>query len=102
MSKFLALGVPLFDVVAATTSRPAAVLGLAGQLGSLRVGAAADLGLFRLEHGSFTFMDVSGEVRSSDRRLVNVRTFLAGCELPSPAAADEAPWVVHDPVDKRA
>jgi predicted amidohydrolase len=49
MSKFLALGMPLDEVIAAATVRPAEVVGLAASVGSLRVGAAADVGLFELE-----------------------------------------------------
>lgn len=93
MSKFLALGAPLTDVVAAATSRPAAVLGLSDQIGSLRAGARADLGLFRLVDGSVSFTDVSGNVRTGNQRLVNVQTLIDGCRLTSPGMADEAPWV---------
>jgi len=42
MSKFLALGRPLAEVVRAATSRPAEVLGLGSELGTLRPGAFAE------------------------------------------------------------
>jgi dihydroorotase len=57
MSKFLHLGMPLGDVVAKTTSAPAAVLGRQDQIGSLRPGRAADLFAFSLEEGEFPFQD---------------------------------------------
>jgi dihydroorotase len=99
MSKFLALGVPLADVVAATTSHPAAALGLSGEIGSLRVGAPADLALFRLVEGPVSFTDVSGNVRTGKQRLVNVATFIDGSRLPDPGSADAAPWVERIPTE---
>lgn len=39
MSKFLYLGMPLREVVRATTARPAELIGLAGEVGTLRPGA---------------------------------------------------------------
>jgi dihydroorotase len=97
MSKFLALGVPLTDVVAAATSHPAAALGLSGQIGSLRAGVPADLGLFRLVDGPVSFTDVSGNVCAGNQRLVNVATFIDGCRLADPGSADMAPWVERIP-----
>ena len=97
MSKFLALGVPLTDVVAAATSHPAAALGLGGQIGSLRAGVPADVGLFRLVDGPISFTDVSGNVRTGNQQLVNVATFIDGCRLADPGSADMAPWVERIP-----
>ena len=97
MSKFLALGVPLAGVVAAATSHPAAALGLGDQIGSLRAGVPADLGLFRLVDGPVSFTDVSGNVCTGNQRLVNVATFIDGCRLADPGSADMAPWVERIP-----
>jgi dihydroorotase len=93
MSKFLALGVPLTEVIAATTSHAAAFLGLGDEIGCLRPGSRADVGLFRLVVGPVSFTDVSGNVRTGNQRLVNVQTFADGCLLQSPGGADSAPWV---------
>jgi dihydroorotase len=97
MSKFLALGVPLAGVVAAATSHPAAALGLGDQIGSLRAGVPADLGLFRLVDGPVSFTDVSGNVCTGNQRLVNVATFIDGCRLADPGSADMPPWVERIP-----
>ncbi|MFC7584317.1 amidohydrolase/deacetylase family metallohydrolase [Nonomuraea antimicrobica] len=59
MSKFLALGMPLKDVVAASTWRPAQAIGHE-ELGHLSVGAPADLSVFTLEKGRFGFVDSFG------------------------------------------
>jgi dihydroorotase len=42
MSKFLALGLPLFKVVKMSTVNPAKILGFDGVLGTLKSGAEAD------------------------------------------------------------
>jgi dihydroorotase len=97
MSKFLALGVPLADVIAAATSHPAAALGLGDQLGSLQTGVPADLGLFRLVDGPVSFTDVYGNVCTGNQRLVNVATFIDGRRLADPGSADMAPWVERIP-----
>jgi dihydroorotase len=93
MSKFLALGVPLTEVVAATTSRAAAFLGMSDEIGCLRPGTRADIGLFRLIDEPVTFVDVSGNVRTGSQRLVNVQTFADGDLLRDPGGADSVPWV---------
>ncbi|HET9894026.1 MAG TPA: amidohydrolase/deacetylase family metallohydrolase [Streptosporangiaceae bacterium] len=93
MSKFLALGVPLAEVVAAATSRAAAFLGMSDDIGCLRPGARADVGLFELVEGPVTFTDVSGSARTGHQRLVNVKTFMDGCLLEDPGGADSVPWV---------
>ena len=47
MSKFLAAGMPEAEVFARTTARPAELLGLKGEVGTLEVGACADLAILR-------------------------------------------------------
>jgi dihydroorotase len=59
MSKFLALGVPLDQVIARATSNPAKEIGH-DELGQLGVGAKADVAVLRLEKGSFGFVDSFG------------------------------------------
>ena len=68
MSKFLNLGMSLQDVVRATTSRAAEVI-RRPDLGSLAVGADADLAVVGMRRGSFGFVDVSGARMTGDRRL---------------------------------
>jgi dihydroorotase len=57
LSKFLVLGLSLPEVLAKATSVPAGLLGLNGQLGSLREGYLADLTVFKLAEGEFEFED---------------------------------------------
>lgn len=68
MSKFLALGMPLDQLIACSTWNPAREIKQT-QLGHLSVGAAADVAVLRLEQGDFGFMDVYGARMRGDRRL---------------------------------
>jgi dihydroorotase len=70
MSKFLALGLTLPEVVGMTTEAPARALAETGNLGTLRPGAAADVTLLRRETGSFAFGDSLGESVMAGERLV--------------------------------
>ena len=68
ISKFHALGMSLEDVVSASTSRPAQVLGLEKELGSLAPGMSGDAAVFDLREGRFVWHDmarnkVEGKVR---------------------------------------
>jgi len=92
MTKFLALGMSLPDVVRASTSRPAELLGLAGEVGSLRPGARADIGLFTLLEGEFPLYDIAGETRVARTLLRNTLTILGGRELPRREPDPRAYW----------
>jgi dihydroorotase len=93
MSKFLALGLRLSDVIAATTARPAELIGEAGRLGTLAPGAVADVALFGLRTGRFSFFDTAGAERTGGAQLHNTLTLIAGREVERVPAAPPAPWV---------
>lgn len=93
LSKFLTLGMGLPDVIAAATSRPAAAMGLSGQVGSLAIGANADIALFRLEQGSFSFDDVFSHTRTGAQRLVCQATYLGGRLMARMTEPPPAPWI---------
>jgi len=92
LSKFLHLGMSLPEVVEAATGRPAALLGLDGEVGSLRPGARADVALFRLYEGSFPLQDIHGNVRDVRRLLRNTATFVGGRQLERMQLPPRAPW----------
>ncbi len=69
MTKFLSLGLPLSEVVAATTTRAALALGRP-ELGHLGAGAAGDASVLALAEMPTPLEDVLGEVVSYPRRLV--------------------------------
>jgi dihydroorotase len=77
MSKFLALGLPLDDVVRLTTWAPARVIGHE-ELGNLSVGAPADVTVLSLQNGRFGFTDSYGAKLESNRKLVAELTIRNG------------------------
>ena len=76
-TQFLALGVPLEDVLARMTVRPAAAL-RRNELGRLEAGSIGDATVLRLERGSFTIQDVDGREMAIEERLVAVGVVRAG------------------------
>ena len=92
MTKFLHLGMSLSDVVRASTVRPAQVLHLDTEVGTLRRGARADIALFTLLEGEFPLYDVAGQVRPSRTLLRNTLTILGGRELVRKAPEPRAFW----------
>ena len=93
MSKFLALGMSLPEVVRATTARPAEILGLQNEIGTLRPGALADVALFRMHHGRFPFYDVTMEMREGKHLLRNTLTILNGQLLQLLPEDASPPWI---------
>jgi dihydroorotase len=100
LAKLMCLGMPLRDVVRAATARPAELLGLAGEVGTLRPGARADVALFRLERGSFPLYDVDLERRDGRELLRNTLTLVGGRPLPPRLPEEPAPWVELTPAQR--
>ncbi len=78
MSKFLGMGMPLEEVVARATSEPGRIIGKVPGLGTLAVGAPADLAIFDLVDGPVDFVDTRNNRRAGTRKLVPVLTVRAG------------------------
>jgi dihydroorotase len=77
MSKFLAIGLSLEDVVLRSTWNPAKAV-KQDELGHLSVGAIADVTVLRLDKGSFGFIDSFGGRRKADRKLACEMTLRDG------------------------
>ena len=77
MSKFLALGMSLDDVVKTSTWNPAREIGRE-DLGHLSVGALADVTVLRLVEGEFGFIDAYGARLDGKQKLVCELTFRDG------------------------
>lgn len=69
MTKFLHLGMPLEHVILKSTWIPARVLGRERQIGTLGVGANADLFAFALEDGEFPLEDTHLKIETAKRRI---------------------------------
>jgi dihydroorotase len=78
LAKFLLLGLSLDEVIAMATTAPAAALGRGAELGTLAVGAEADVTILRLEEGRFDLTDSAGTTREARQRLVPVAVIRAG------------------------
>jgi dihydroorotase len=77
MDKFLAMGMSLDDVMLRSTWNPAKEI-RREELGHLSVGALADIGVFRLEKGSFGFVDMYGARLKGTQKLVAELTLRDG------------------------
>jgi dihydroorotase len=69
MDKFLAMGMPLDDVIARSTWNPAREIKQDG-IGHLSAGSAADVAVLRLERGRFGLVDMNGARMDSTERLI--------------------------------
>lgn len=69
VSKFLMLGMPLEAALARVTEVPATVVGMSGQIGTLRPGAEGDAVVLSMEEGPFDFQDSRRITRRGDSRL---------------------------------
>jgi dihydroorotase len=83
MSKFLALGMPLDEVVAGVTSRAAAAIGRSAELGSLAPGMVGDAVVMDLEDGHFTYVDGAGNEVKASRRFRTRHVIRQGRRLPA-------------------
>jgi dihydroorotase len=101
LSKFMALGMSLPEVVLRATAKPAGVMGLAGEIGTLKPGAKADVALFKLCEGSFPLYDIFMNRREGKQLLVNTLTILNGRPMPRLPEPPPMPWIEPDD-DQRA
>ena len=77
MSKFLCLGMPLDQVICASTATPAKAIGRT-DLGTLEVGAQGDAVVLNIEDGEFEYHDVTGDTFTGKQRLVAEKVILQG------------------------
>jgi dihydroorotase len=78
VSKFHAMGMPLADAVAASTSRPAQILGLQDSIGSLAVGMEGDAAVWEKRQGRFVWHDMAGHNVDGALRLDTFATIKGG------------------------
>lgn len=77
MSKYLAMGMPLADIIRKTTMEPARVIGHP-ELGTLRAGSCADIALLAKQDGPFRYADCGGAGLTGEGRLECRMTLRAG------------------------
>ncbi|MGE5641324.1 MAG: amidohydrolase family protein [Clostridia bacterium] len=84
MSKFLALGFTLDQVVQMATAVPARVINRMPKLGTLQVGAPADATLVEVVQGPVEFVDTRNNKRSGKAYIKPVQAVLAGVPFGRP------------------
>ncbi len=78
MTRFLAMGFTLDQVVTMSTLNPAKAVGVEDRLGTLEAGHPADISVLDLEDGDWVVHDVVGGSRRIDRAVVPVLTVKKG------------------------
>ncbi len=82
LTRFVALGVSVADVLSRATYAPAAALGLTGDgVGHLRVGGVADIAVLRIANEPVEFVDANGTAFSGRQRVVVDTTIQGGTVL---------------------
>ena len=78
MSRFLALGFTMDDVVTMSTINPARALGVDDRLGSLEVGKQADISVLEILDGDWLVYDALNHSRKVDKAVVPALTVKKG------------------------
>jgi len=91
MSKILALGVPLNEVIRESTTNPATEIGHP-ELGQIAIGSIADIAVLRVDHGHFSYADLAGGKVEGTERIVPEMTLRAGEVVFDLNARTAVPW----------
>jgi dihydroorotase len=91
MSKFLAMGVPLEDVIRRSTMNPAREINRP-DLGTLSVGRPADIAVLEVLRGKFGYIDDGFARLNGDVQLINRMTIVGGRILYDPSGLSMVEW----------
>jgi dihydroorotase len=91
MSKMLALGIPLSEVIRESTTNPATEIGHP-ELGQIAVGSVADIAVLRVEQGNFGYADLAGGKVDGTERILAEMTIRAGHIVFDLNARTAVPW----------
>jgi dihydroorotase len=91
MSKFLAMGETLQDVIKETTVNPANEIHHP-ELGTLSVGSVADIAVEQLLHGRFSYMDDGYARQDGNEKLITEMTVRAGAIVFDPYGLSMVEW----------
>lgn len=78
MSKYLNMGMSLFEVIRAVTSTPARLMKMQGQIGTLEPKAFADISVVKLRNEKIVFEDTQGVRLQGERYIDNCVTISNG------------------------
>ncbi|XP_052760379.1 deacetylase Oant_2987-like isoform X1 [Mya arenaria] len=82
MTKFLHIGMPLYDVVKSVTSAPALAYGITGETGSLTTGIAGDVTILKIDDCDFMLEDSVGQLRNIRRIIRHLAVWREGERIP--------------------
>ena len=85
LSKFLLIGMPLDQVVGMATANAARVVPGFKDLGTLRVGAVADVAVLELRQGEFEFVDNYNNTRTGKQKLFAAAAVIGGTSPQPPS-----------------
>lgn len=91
ISKFLAMGVPLEDLIRRSTMNPAKEI-RRPELGTLSVGQEADIAVLQELHGRFSYIDCGYARMDGDVKLVARMTIRAGRIVYDPSGLSMVDW----------
>jgi dihydroorotase len=91
MSKFLAMGVPLEDVIRRSTVNPAKEI-RRPELGTLSVGGEADVAVLEVLHGHFGYIDAGYARMDGNVKVVARMTIRAGRIVYDPSGLSMVEW----------
>jgi dihydroorotase len=92
MSKFMAMGYSLEQVVTMTTTAPAKIINRAPKIGTLQIGAPGDVAIMELVEGPVSFVDTRNNKRDGKALLRPVQTVINGVPFGRPY---QAPFAVR-------
>ena len=92
MSKFLALGYSLEQVITMATINPARIINRAPEIGTLQIGAPGDVAIMELVEGPVSFLDTRNNKRDGKAFLKPVQTVINGVPFGRPY---QAPFAVR-------
>jgi dihydroorotase len=96
MSKFLSMGMPLAELIYRSTVTPAREIGHP-ELGTLRVGAEADIALLDLHEGAFGYVDCGKAKYIGNKKLTCALTIRAGAVVYDPEGLSKPMWTEAPP-----
>ncbi len=97
MGSMLYLGMSLADVIDRVTFSAAKAISLNDRAGTLKVGAPADITVFRVDSGEFEMSDCYTQVRKVEKQIVPLMTFKNGKRFNADLtiAQNEANWFLQ-------
>jgi dihydroorotase len=91
MNKFLNLGIPVENIIRSSTMNPARAVNRP-DLGTLSVGATADIAVIEKLSGKFTYVDSGGGKIDGDKKLQIVMTLFGGSIVFDPYGVSAQYW----------